>query len=129
MDQLEHISNPILKDWSIILSVGCIGLFIAIRWMVKFISSLQKASTDRSDIEISRVEKYLNSELSLSRAERKELSAEINKMQLQSIETMKDSTKLRLQLRQVVHRIRYLEKLLRECGIEFIPAVENYDDI
>lgn len=128
MENLDQITNPIIKDWSIVLSLACIGIFVLVKWIVATVTGLSDKSKERKAEEISRIEQFLNNELSLSRAEKLELTNEIKRIQTEHMTKVSEVSKLRLQLRQAVTRIRYLETLLYENQIKIIPAVENYDD-
>lgn len=128
MEHLDQITNPIIKDWSIVLSLAGIGIFVLVKWIVATVTGLSDKSKERKAEEISRIEQFLNNELSLSRAEKLELTNEIKRIQTEHMTKVSEVSKLRLQLRQAVTRIRYLETLLYENQIKIIPAVENYDD-
>lgn len=128
MEHLDQITNPIIKDWSIVLSLTGIGIFVLIKWLVATVTGLSDKSKERKAEEVSRIEQFLNNELSLSRAEKLELTNEIKRIQSEHMAKTSEASKLRLQLRQAITRIRYLETLLYENQIKIIPAVENYDD-
>lgn len=128
MEHLDQISNPIIKDWSIVLSLAGIGVFVLIKWLVATITAMSDKSKERKAEEISRIEQFLNNELSLSRAEKHELTNEIKRIQSDNMTKSSDTNRLKLQLKQAMTRIRYLEALLYENQIKFIPAIESYDD-
>lgn len=128
LDQLEHITDPIVRDWSILLSLAFIGIFVFAKWLVSLISVYQERSQKVKETEVSRIEKFLQNELSLSRAEKLELSREIKTIQSDSLSKSHDIARLKAKLRFAVSRIRYLEKCLYENNVEFAPAMESYDD-
>lgn len=128
LDQLEHITDPIVRDWSILLSLAFIGIFVFAKWLVSLISMYQERSQKVKETEVSRIEKFLQNELSLSRAEKLELSKEIKAIQSDSLSKSHDIARLKAKLRFAVSRIRYLEKCLYENNVEFAPAMESYDD-
>lgn len=129
LDSLKAIDNPLLRDWSIVISLAGIGLFFALRWLVGIIHDARKSADDGRHSEASRIETFLQGELSLSRQERKELAAAIEKMQAEKLELRTETSRQKIQLRHIVMRVRYLERLLLEHHIQFIPAIENYDDV
>lgn len=128
LDILQGIGNPLLRDWSIVFSVAGVGLFFVLRWIVTIITQAKNATNTHKSTEASRLEQYLNNELNLSRQEKRELTTEIQKIGAQISELNASNLRLKLQLKHVVMRTRYLEKLLYENQIQFIPAIENYDD-
>lgn len=128
MDQLQHITNPFLRDWSIIISLLGIASFIVVRWVVSTVAQFRDKSLSNKHSESSKIELFLQNELTLSRAEKSELTKEIKQIQADSSDLENEVLKLRVRLSQVLRYIRYLEKILHENHIDFLPAIEYFDD-
>lgn len=127
MEYLNNISDPFLRDWMIIISLCAVGFFIFLRWSIGFVSEVRQKANTRHDEEISRVEKYLHEEVERIRQENAKLHTDNRTYLTESIKLTNDLSMLKIKVRDLISRIRYLEGLLQRNNVGFTPVESDYD--
>lgn len=124
LDLIKLISDPLLKDGIAVIAIAFTGLFILLKHLLKFISTV---STKKEPDE-TRMEKYLRTLIDKFEKEKLSLLEDVKKLQIDMAEKNNSLVKAYMKLKIAKNRITYLEYKLREHNILVSPQMDNLDD-